>query len=298
MQSTFDDIEPFLRVAETMSFKRAALRLGVTPAAVSKAIQRLERKAGGPLFSRSTRRVQLTPEGEVFLETCRSAERFLLSGFASLSSQRETMAGALKITASHIFGSFTARLLPDFLRLYPEISVNLIITDEKIDLAEMNVDAAIRIGEAGGADYVTRRLAFLKRCVVGAPDYFALYGIPDQPADLAHHRSIQFVGPSGVPSPWIFIRDGKEFAQPVTPVLTFNRGELMLDAALGGGGVARLFTFMTAEHIKSGQLIAALEPFQPPPVEMNAVMLKGRNRNARLRAFLDFLYRRFEGLGA
>lgn len=295
MTGLFSDIEPFLAVAAEGSFRKGADRLALTPAAMSKAVARLERRLGVALFLRTTRRVTLTPEGERFRERCLAASREVEAGAGEAAEARSSMSGEIVVTAPFIVGRLLAGKLPEFLRLHPALSVRLELTDRRVDLPGERVDIAIRIGAPGEADLVSRRLAGLRWTMVASPEYLAEHGVPETPAALAAHRGLAFLTPSGRVAPWRFHDAGREFELPPSPGLVVDEGEFLVDAAAAGGGVAQVFSFMAAIFVADGRLTPVLERFQPAGPDMHAVMPAGRNANPRVRATLDFLYAVFSG---
>lgn len=296
MSDRFADIEPFLAVAELASFRKAAERLAISPAAVSKAIARLERRAGARLFARTTRRVALTGEGEILLEKCRLAARELDAGYDAMSLSRQTMSGVLTVTAPLLLGGFLAALLPRFLAAHPDLQLRLATTDRRLDILEEHVDVAIRIGDPGDPDLKVRRLARLQWVMVGSPDYFGRHGRPANGAQLANHRALLWVSPSGNPAPWR-IREGDAIRDVTGHVsMLVDQGDLLAEAALAGAGIAQVFRFMVEGHLQHGKLVSVLDDRQPQAPPLNAVLTPGRDLSLRVRALLDFLYAGFAGL--
>lgn len=296
MENLFADLEPFLAVADLGSFRRAADRLGVTPAAMSKAVARLEARLGVRLFQRTTRRVALTPEGERFRERCLAAVREIAAGTGEAADARRSMGGEVTISAPFIVGRLLAGCLPPFLAAHPAITVRLELTDRRVDLPAERVDIAIRIGDPGEADLVVRRLAGLRWAMAASPAYLAANGAPARPADLAAHRGVAFLAPSGRVAPWRFVEAGRAYEMAPSAGLIVDEGEFLLDAATAGAGVAQVFSFMAAPHFASGALRPVLDAFQPSGPDINAVLAAGRNAIPRVRAALDCLYGAFAGL--
>lgn len=296
MVSPFSDLEPFLAVVETGGFRAAADRMGLTPAAVSKAVARLEARLGARLFVRTTRRVNLTPEGEVFADRCRAAAREVAAGEGEISAKSRSMTGLVTVSAPFILGRYIMARLPAFMNHHSGLAVRVECTDRRIDVPAERADLAIRVGEPGEADLVVRRLGSLRWVLVAAPSYLARRGMPGSASDLARHRGLGFVTPSGRIAPWHLVDAGRtiEFAPP--PGLSVDVGDFLLDAAMAGAGIAQIFSFMAADAIAEGRLVALLAPAQPPGPDLNAVMAPGRNANPRVRAFLDFLYPLFRDL--
>jgi len=290
MVSPFADIDSFLAVADVASFRRAAETMGVTPAAVSKAIGRLERRLGTALFLRTTRRVSLTPEGEAFRVRCRAALSEIEAGAGEIDSSRMAMSGELVVTAPFVVGRLLSARLPEFLSAFPALSVRLELTDRRVDLPGERVDIGIRIGDPGEPGLVVRRLAGLRWIMVASPEYLRTQGMPTHPADLSGHRGLAFLAPSGHVAPWRFVENARHYENTPSPGLIVDEGEFLVDAAIAGGGVAQVFSFMAAAPLADGRLASLLDRFQPDGPEINAVFAVGRNANPRVRALLDFLY--------
>lgn len=285
------EIEVFVRVVEAGSFSAAARALRMTPSAVSKLIARLEARLGARLISRSTRRLQLTPEGAAFHD----------SGLRILSdldaAEREAAAGAaprgrLRVNSYVPFGQHRLMpLLPRFLERYPEISVEAVLTDSVIDLMEERADVAIRAGPLRESRLVARKLGQSRMVVVAAPAYLEARGTPRAPADLTDHNLLAFgfvrhIG--GLP-----FLDGK--GAPVTVPIDGNAilsdGEAMRLTTLAGAGIARLARWHVEPDIAAGRLVQLLEAFNPGDEEQTHAVYVGQGKHlpARVRAFLDFL---------
>lgn len=293
MTTLFSDITPFLEVAELGSFRKAADRLGVTPAAVSKAVARLEARLDTRLFSRSTRRVVLTPEGEIFAERCQAAAREIGAGMESLEETRGAATGVVTVTAPFVLGRFLAGALPELALVHDRLRVRLMLTDRRVDLVNERVDVAIRVGEPGETDLIVRRLATLDWATVAAPAYLADRGTPESPGDLPAHRCLTFLSPAGRQVEFGFEMDGAVQTVEVDGTLQFDEGELLADAALAGGGIAQVFSFMVADAVAEGRLVALFPDRQPPGPAVAAVMLRERGSTRKVRVLLDFLYERF-----
>ncbi|CCV04667.1 Transcriptional regulator, LysR family [Mesorhizobium metallidurans STM 2683] len=285
------EIEVFVRVVEAGSFSAAARALRMTPSAVSKLIARLEARLGARLVSRSTRRLQLTPEGVAFHD---SGVRILADMAAA---EREAAAGAaprglLRINSYVPFGQHRLiPLLPRFLERYPEISVDTVLTDSVIDLMEERADVAIRAGPLGESRLVARKLGQSRMVVVAAPSYLELRGTPRVPADLDRHNRLAFGFARHIDG-WSFVDPaGAAFIVPIAGNAVVSDGEAMRLTALAGAGIARLARWHVAPDIAAGRLVPLLEKFNPGDEEPTHAVYVGQGKHlpARVRAFLDFL---------
>ncbi|QRN99067.1 LysR family transcriptional regulator [Archangium violaceum] len=284
------EMEVFVRVVELGGFSAAARAFRMTPSAVSKLVARLETRLGVRLVQRSTRRLQLTPEGVTFYERSvrvladlDEAER----GVATSAAPR----GRLRVNASVPFGThFLLPLVPEFLACHPAVTLDIVLTDEVIDLLEDRTDVAIRSGPLESSDLVARKLGETRMVIVGAPAYFQRRGMPAKPRDLERHNLLRF-GYSRVVDGWPLVDRGTEvMVSPVGNAQASN-GEALRQLALAGLGLARLAAFQVRADIEAGRLLPVLEDYNPGDTEaVHAVFLgSGGPLPSRVRAFLDFL---------
>jgi DNA-binding transcriptional LysR family regulator len=275
------EMEVFARVVELAGFSHAARAFAMTPSAVSKLVTRLEARLGARLINRTTRKLQLTPEGEAFYQ--RSVR--VLSDIAE--AEREAAAGAaprgrLRVNVNVPFGlHHLLPLVPDFLARYPEITLDLVLTDAVVDLMEQRADVAIRTGPLRASRLVARKLGASRMAVVGAPAYLA---------DLAHHNRIGFNLPR-MTDDWTFREAGTVTTLPAAGNVQVGDGESARRLALAGVGLARLAVFHVGPDIAAGRLTPVLEPLNPGDhQDVHAVFIgPGAHLPARVRAFIDFL---------
>lgn len=284
------EIEVFVRVVEAESFSAAARSLRMTPSAVSKLIARLEDRLGARLIRRSTRKLQVTPEGSAFYE---SGLRILadISAAEREASLGATPRGRLRINCLVPFGQHhLIPLIPRFLDANPEIIVELTLTDKVVDLMEERADLAIRAGQLTSPGLIARRLGHSRMVMVASPAYVEAHGIPKTPADLAKHHLLGFCF-RRTSEGWPF-RDGKGKIVNVVPEGSLvSDGEQMRLMLLAGAGIGRLSCWHSAPDIAAGRLVPLLEDFNPGDEEaVHAVYVgQGKHLPARVRAFLDFL---------
>lgn len=284
-------MEVFTRVVEQGGFSAAARALHMTPSAVSKLIARLEARLGARLFNRSTRRLQLTPEGTAFHER---AVRVLADIDAA---EREAAVGAaprglLRVNASVPIGRhYLLPLIPAFLARFPEIRLDLTLTDTVVDLLEQRADVAVRAGPLRDSRLVARKLGESRVHVVASPAYLARHGEPQTPADLVHHNVMAFNFDRQMQG-WPF-RDGAggvtEFVQQGN--ILVGDGETMRQLAVEGLGLGRHSRYHVNADLEAGRLVTVLEDYNPGDTEpVHAVYVgQGGYLPARVRAFLDFL---------
>lgn len=285
------EMDVFVRVVELGGFSRAARAFAMTPSAVSKLVARLEARLGVRLFNRSTRQLQLTAEGRAFYERARS---FLEDINAA---EREAAVGGkpsglLRVNTSVPFGLHRLLpLLPEFARRFPDIRIEVALTDTVVDLLEQRADVAIRVGAMRESRLLARKLGDSRMVVIASPAYLAARGTPATPQDLARHNMLDF-GFGKWKGGWPF-RTGDGQTITVTPSgnALVSDGEAMHRLALAGMGLARLARFHVEADIVAGRLVPVLEEFNPDDIEPVHAVFVGHSGQlpARVRAFLDFL---------
>ena len=284
------EMEVFTRVVDLGGFTAAAHSVRLTPSAVSKLISRLETRLGARLVNRSTRRLQLTPEGEAFYAR---AVRVLAD---MEEAEREAAAGArpqghLRVNCNIPFGMrHVMPLVPEFLAQHPDITLDIVLSDTVVDLMQERADVAIRVGPLRASGLVARKLGTSRMAVVATPDYFARHGRPGALADLVHHKGIGWTFARSIEG-WPFRQGaGVETVMP-PPVARASDGDVARLLALGGVGIARLALFHIAPDIEAGRLEPVLEDCNPGDREdIHAVYIgQGGPLPARVRTFIDFL---------
>lgn len=284
------EMEVFVRVVEKGSFSAAARDLRMTPSAISKLVRRLEQRLGARLLNRSTRKLQLTPEGCVFYE--RSVQ--VLSDLDEAERGAATGAqprGRIRVNSNVPFGRhFLLPLAPEFLSMNPEVSLDIVLTDEVVDILEQRTDVAVRAGPLASSSLVARKLGESPMMIVGAPAYLQKCGRPETPDDLQHHNRIGF-NYSRAMEGWPLAWDGRTERVPTNGNAQVSDGEALRQLALSGVGLARLAAFQVRDDIAAGRLQPVLESFGPGDKEVfNAVFLgQGGYLPSRVRAFLDFM---------
>jgi DNA-binding transcriptional LysR family regulator len=284
------EMEVFVRVVDLGGFSAAARAFRMTPSAVSKLVVRLERRLGTRLVNRSTRRLQLTPEGGAFYE--RSVRILADLGEAErAAAASEVPSGRLRVNANVPFGMhFLLPLLPEFLARHPAVTVDVVLTDAVIDLIEERTDIAVRAGPLKSSNLVARKLGETRSMIVGAPAYFARYGVPQSPRDLERHNRLGF-GYARAIEGWPLLQDGKQITVATVGSAQVSDGEALRHLTLAGLGLSRLASFMIKADIAAGRLLPVLEDCNPGDTEpFHAVFLgQGGQLPARVRAFLDYL---------
>jgi DNA-binding transcriptional LysR family regulator len=289
----FGEMSVFVRVVDLGGFSVAARACRMTPSAVSKLVSRLEARLGARLINRTTRRLQLTPEGTDFFERSVRLLADLEEAERSMSATG-TPSGPLRVSVNVPFGTqFLLPIVPDFLACHPGITLEIVLTDAVIDLVEARTDLAIRAGPLKSSGLIARKLGETGKVVVAAPAYLEQHGIPETPTDLAGHNLIRF-GYSRATDGWPFRIDGQPWMMTPTGNTRISDGEAMRQLAVAGVGVARLASFQAEADIAAGRLVALLEAFNPGDrEEIHAVFVgHGNHLPARVRALLEFLHDR------
>lgn len=252
--SPFDGLPTFVRVADTLSFRAAAVALGVTPAAVSRSIQRLEERVGVRLFERTTRSVRLTAEGAAFAARCREALAQVRIGTGEIAESRAAPSGTLVVSASPIFARLVVPRLGRLLLRHPRVRIDLRLSDRVVRFADDEVEVALRVGAPSDPSVVAHVLARPRWVVVVSPAYVARRGAPRTVDDLAAHECLRFVPPRGRPRPFSFLGRSVDVASR----LDVDHGDILVDAAIAGIGIAQVLDFMVEDHLEDGRLIEIL----------------------------------------
>lgn len=288
----FAGVVPFVHVAEQLSFRRAAERLGISTAAVSKAVARLEERLGVKLLNRSSRVVALTPEGKLFHVRAREAVASLQAGHAQVTRARGEPRGDVHVSTSFILGPVLVAALPMLAARYPDLVVHLELSDRVSGLLAEEIDIALRVGARTSSSLVSRIIYRPRWVTVASPELVARHGAPARPAELERFNCLRFVDPRGRAVPWWFGEPEADDDQPprsheVTGNLLVNQGDLLLAAASAGAGIAQLLDFMVTEHLRDGRLVEILDGYASEGPPIHAVTAPG-SRSANVRAIIDF----------
>lgn len=286
----FTEMEVFVTVIETGGFSAAARQVRLTPSAVSKLIARLEARLETRLFNRSTRQFQLTPEGCTFYE---AAKRILadLSEAEQRASQGERPAGPVRISASaSYFHHVLAPIVPQFMALYPAVTLDISLTDALVDLLAERTDIAIRTGPLKTSSLIARKLGETARTIVAAPSYLEQYGQPRHVADLKSHNLLGFSYVRSEPG-WTLSEDNHCVVVPVAGRVQISDGEGVRRLAVAGAGLAMLADFTVRDDVAAGRLAPVLSHCNTRDTEVfYAVYIgEGGPLPARIRVVLDFL---------
>jgi len=288
------DLEFFVLVARHRSLSAAARALDLTPPAATKRLAQLESRLGVRLVNRTTRSISLTSEGEIFLAHATRILEEIGEMEEAVTSARATPRGLLRVNATLDFGRTTiAPLVSEFAKQYPDVEVQVDVTDRPIDLVESGFDLAIRFGALPDKRLNARRLMSNRRFLCASPLYLERYGEPKTLADLANHRCIIHRQNDDAYGIWRFVTRRHSEAVKVHGALSSNDGDIALGWALDGHGILIRSEWDLAKYVESGRLKVVLPKFTPPAADLFVYYPSRRNQSIRVRAFIDFLITHF-----
>jgi DNA-binding transcriptional LysR family regulator len=289
-----EEMTVFVRAVELGGFSSAARALGLTPSAVSKSISRLEDRLGVRLLNRTTRSLTTTPEGETFLERSRRILADIDEAEQEITRFRSAPRGLLRLHVSVAFGLHQLPpVLPDFLQRYPEVQLDITMSDREPDFAEEGIDIAVRSGEAADENLIARRICFMERVICAAPSYLKKHGVPRTPDDLLNHSCILVSAQPNL-AYWPFDAPDGPRSVKVHGTVTANNAETAVQLAILGLGVIRLGDIIVGEPLRRKQLVPLLVgAHHVEPVPIHALYLPGRHRSPKVAAMADFLLEHF-----
>lgn len=284
-------IPVFLAVAQERNFRAAADRLGVTRSAVSQGIKRLEDMVGLSLVSRTTRSVRLTEAGTKLYDLLSQPWTDITAGLELLASEREPK-GLLRLAVTSIAEPFlSGMLIGSFASTYPQVTVDVTVTDDEFDIVAEGFDAGVRLGQVIEQDMIAVRIGHDQReSVVASPSYIAQHGRPEHPKELIRHRCIGWrPAPNKAPYRWEFEENGTPFAVSVEPQITTNDMRFMISSALNGAGITFAMRQTFQPYIDGGQLVALLDEYLPKFPGFFLYFPQRRNMAPKLRALVEHI---------
>lgn len=295
---TLRAMEMFVETVEQGSFAAAGRALDVGASAVSKQVASLEDELETRLLHRTTRSLSLTDEGEYYLEQCKDILRRVDAARDTVSALADQTRGKLRVSAPPTLGQlWLSSVLADFRAAYPSIRVEVLLTDEIIDVVEDQFDVAIRVGELADSSMIGRRLADNEYCVCAAPSYLAKAGRPESPQELLEYDCITSIRYEPLRR-WAFSSDGSTRVIDVEGSMSTNSYALMLSAVLGGQGIVRLPLYAVSNHLESGALVSLFEGMVPANGGIWALYPSRRLLPKRVESFLDFIGERVPRWGS
>lgn len=291
---TINGMITYARVVEARSFSEAARRLGISKSAVSKQIARLEDRLGARLLNRTTRRISPTEVGAAFYERCARITAEIEEAELAVTRLQAEPRGVLRVNAPMSFGmQHLAPAIAVFMKRYPDVEIDLMLNDRFVDLIDEGFDLAIRIGQLADSSLIARKLAPGRLVLCAAPSYLRRRGLPAAPKELAEHDCLVYsFAASG--DLWTFIdADGAARSVRVKPRMRVNNGDVMRDVAVAGLGLTVLPTFIAADCLEKGTLVAVLGNYRLPETSVSAIYPQNRYLSTKVRVFVDFLAGRF-----
>lgn len=289
----FDAMQAFARVVETGSFTKAAETLQIGKTSVTQMIQQLEARLRVRLLNRTTRKVNVTADGAAYYERVVRLLAELDDVETSLSGAATVPRGRLRVDVpSPLARLILIPALPAFHSRYPDIQLDMGVSDRRVDLIDENVDCVVRGGELSDQSLIARHVGDLRLAVYAAPGYLQRAGTPTHPGELenTHHRIVGFLwARTGKPTPYAMHRQGERVQVQGRYVLAVDDGNAYLAAGLAGMGVFWLPDYMAAEHLANGELVRLFEDWQLDPMPLYLAFAPNRHVSAKLRVFIDWI---------
>ena len=277
----------FVQIIEKGSLTAAADALDTSLPSVVRTLASLERHLGVRLLNRTTRRIHLTDDGAQFLERCRTILSEVEEAEAALTSRQTEPQGRLTITAPVVFGRlYVTPIVNEFVRRYPNVSVDLLLVDRFTNLVEEGLDVAVRVAELEDSSLVAIPVGQARRVICASPDYLRRHGTPRLPQDVARHRCVRYTGLASRDE-WHFRVGRRNVTIPITSVISCNDIDSALDACVNGLGLGMFFSYQTVPHRKAGDLSYVLEEFEIEPRPIQVVYSHSKLLSTKVRAFVD-----------
>src|SRR3954451_23581189 len=286
-------LRAFVKVVEHGSFSEAARSLRLSRSAVSKYVMELEHALGAQLLNRTTRSASPTEHGRAYYERSVAILADLDEADRALTSLQAEPRGLLRINAPMSFGTLhLGPALAAFMEKYPELQIQLTLSDEQIDAVQEGFDVTLRIAELASSSLIARRLLGVARVFCASPAYIERHGAPDHPKDLKHHQCLTY-GFLATGNQWKLTGPDGEHWMQVPWKLCANNAEVLKQAALKGNGIALLPTFIGGAALSAGDLVPVLDRYRAPDIALYAIYPPTRHLSSKVRLFIDFLVERF-----
>ncbi|QKD04634.1 LysR family transcriptional regulator [Mesorhizobium loti] len=294
---TFERMRTFVRVAERGNLSSVAGELGIGQSTVTRHLQELEEAVGVPLLSRTTRRVTLTDEGSRYYANSIQILRLVEQASDEARGALGAPTGTIRISCTAAFGVLhTSRLIFAFQERYPDIGIDLSLTDERVDLVREGVDIALRLGPLTDSSLRLRALGLSRRLLVASPDYLAIRGRPVVPSDLSGHEGIRMSNVAGSETLALQAAGGERHMVPFAGRLRVDHGLAARAALVAGRGIAPAHRWLVDDLLAAGQLETILDDYSLPSVALNMLIVPERAGVARVRLLLDFLAEQIAGI--
>jgi DNA-binding transcriptional LysR family regulator len=292
---TLTSMELFVSAVESGNFSATARSMNLTPSAVSKQISRLEDRLGARLFNRTTRQLAPTEEGRAYYERCQRILADIAEAESAVTELNADPRGVLRLNMPVVFGRrHIVPIIGEFLENYPNVTMEISMSDQFVDPIAEGADMLIRVGELKDSSLIARKLAEARRVVAATPGYWKKHGEPEKPEELRSHNCLAYSYLSSGNTWRMTDAAGKEHVVQATGNLASNNGEALLEAALQGLGVVNLPTWMVGPDLEEGRLVEVLGDYAQPEPSVHAIYPPGRHLSAKVRAFVDFLANHFK----
>lgn len=286
----FREFETFMEVSSRGSFAAAAEIQGVSPVMIGRRITQLEKRLGGTLFHRSTRKLSLTPQGEAFLVHCHNITTRLAAAENLITNGRNHASGHLIVSTPTTFGRrHVAPHLPKFMDTHPDVKISLNLSDQVFDLVRNGYELGIRLGVVTDPNLVPIRLSSNPVAVCGTPAYFDKYGVPRSPEELGQHNCLVFSEHGGQQRGWRFQSGDRQFTVKVNGSLSCNDGRMLTKWACDGLGLSWCSKWEVASELASGKLLTVLDDYMIPSYDIMAVYPAQSPLPAKIALFVDWL---------
>jgi len=286
-------LRAFVKVVQSGSFAEAGRELRLSRSAISKYVGDLEESLGVQLLNRTTRHVSPNENGQLYFERAIVILSEIDSADQAVTQLQAMPRGLLRVNAPMSFGTIKlGPALADFMTKYPQLQLQIVLSDDLVDAVQDGFDVTLRIAELESSSLIARKIAPMPRVICASPDYLERHGTPLHPQDLRDHVSLTY-GFLLTGNQWKLTgEDGAHWIQPAWS-LCVNNAEVLRDVALKGRGVALIPRFIATDELKSGELRAVLDDFQAPPLSLYAIYPPTRHLSVKVRLFIDFLVERF-----
>ena len=291
----FSAISAFVRVVEAKSFAAAAVQLGMTPSGVSRAVSRLEERLGARLLFRSTRALRLTDDGAAFHARCKEILADLSEATEALNYNNRKPTGRLRVGLSLAVGR--AAIIPrlrEFEDRYPDIRLELSMTDNPADLIQEGIDCAIRVGQLEDSSLIARKIGYLRNVVVASPDYLEKFGAPHSIDDLKSHRAINYIYPNGRPRQWQFDTPSGQVEVDIDAHMLINDGESVIQAVAAGMGITQTPHMLACCYLDRGLLQLVMTDTMSTGKPVWIVYPQKKHLSARVQAFIEWVRELFD----
>lgn len=290
----FEAMRTLVAAIDGGSLSAASRALGVPLPTVSRRVSDLETLLGSQLVVRTSRKLLLTESGAAYVASARRALEELVEAERAASGEYRAPRGELLVTAPIMFGKLhVAPIIHEFLSAFPEVNVRLILTDAVIDLVDLRIDVAVRIGQLPDSGLVARRLGEVRLVVCTSPGYLERRGAPMTPAEISHHDCIAFEGLEP-DREWPFSDPNGTQRYPVRPRYSVNTADAVIAAAIAGLGIICLKSYQVADSVRDGTLLPILTGWTPPPIPVQVTYVHRQQKPLKLQAFLDFIAPRLQ----